>query len=69
MAAKGDAQVFKQWEAPATATVGLNFADRLVSLIRAASQDDVQPQAAKALENLALDVWFRTILSVRVSTR
>jgi hypothetical protein len=52
MARKGDAQVFTQWEAPATATVGLNLADRLVSLIKAASQDDVQPQAAKALENL-----------------
>ena len=41
-----------QWEAPSLIPAGLSVLDRVLSLVKAASQDDVQPQAVIALETL-----------------
>ena len=54
MADRNSILITRQWEAPTTVTASLNIIDRLISLNKAASQDDVQPQAAIAIENLGV---------------
>jgi hypothetical protein len=52
MTDSGSNSIYKQWDTPAALGQGLGIADRVFSLIKAASQDDVQPQALIALESL-----------------
>lgn len=55
MADSSSSPLYKQWETPAALGQGLGVVDRLVALVKAASQDDVQPQAVIAIENLGAD--------------